>query len=118
MLPCRLMLIALLLSSACTPPECEVDADCDDNDMCTTESCGEGECLRPEIAGDRCQLCRTPVGEGRRVFVCSCGALLHHDDERVAEGERLECATLPRECPKCRAALELKAGFEYVPELH
>jgi hypothetical protein len=52
------------------------------------------------------------------VFVCSCGALLHHDDERVVEGERLECATLPSECPKCRAALELKSGYDHVPELY
>jgi hypothetical protein len=83
---------------------------------------------RPQIGpateqqvGERCHVCRTPIKQGDRVFTCPCGRGVMHYDAPSGHGqdenERLECATLPSECPICRRSISLSEGFDHAPTI-
>ena len=74
---------------------------------------------RPEDrhVGTQCPFCRVVIQADTRVWSCSCGAALHHEDERWPQEQRLECATLASVCPNCQGDIEFGQGLEWEPEL-
>ena len=74
---------------------------------------------RPEERhlGTQCPFCRVAIQADTRVWSCSCGAALHHEDEGWPEEQRLECATLASVCPNCQGDIEFGQGLEWEPEL-
>ena len=67
--------------------------------------------------GKTCPICRVPIAEGVRTYVCpSCEARMHCEDEERAEQDRLECARMTSTCPVCSAAVVFEQGFSYYPE--
>ena len=67
--------------------------------------------------GVQCPLCTLRVEKDTLLFACGCGALLHCEDERWPEAERLECARLAPACPNCQQAIDFQTGIEWEPEL-
>ena len=68
--------------------------------------------------GVKCPLCTVAIVENTLLFGCgACGALLHCEDERWPEQERLECARLASTCPNCHQAIDFTCGMEWEPEL-
>jgi hypothetical protein len=64
-----------------------------------------------------CPFCRLQIAAGTQVFSCSCGTVLHCEDERWPEEARLPCATLSSTCPNCRQAITFAEGLEWEPSL-
>lgn len=66
-----------------------------------------------EQARARCQLCRGPIGAGRRIYACDCGALTHADVRGEAHApeaaELLDCAL--GTCTGCSRELVTEAGY-------
>lgn len=66
-----------------------------------------------EQAGARCQLCRGPLEQGRRIHVCACGALSHADvaggSSSAAQAESLDCAF--GTCTACNRPIASTAGY-------
>lgn len=69
-----------------------------------------------EHLGILCPLCTVPIQEDTLLFACSCGALLHCEDESRPEAQRLECARMLSTCPKCRQPIDFGTGLEWEPE--
>jgi len=68
--------------------------------------------------GAKCPLCTLAITQETLLFACgSCGALLHCEDDRWPEDERLECARLASSCPNCQQAIDFGTGLEWEPEL-
>ncbi len=67
--------------------------------------------------GVQCPLCTLRVEKDTLLFACGCGALLHCEDERWPEAERLECAKLAPACPNCQQAIDFQIGIEWEPAL-
>ena len=65
-----------------------------------------------------CPLCTVAIVENTLVFACgSCSTLLHCEDERWPQEERLECARLASTCPSCHQPIDFRQGLEWEPEL-
>ncbi len=64
-----------------------------------------------ENIGLPCPFCRVPFIGATRVYTCSCGQSLHMEDGTAGD-DRLECATLARECPRCNRPINLSTGTE------
>jgi hypothetical protein len=63
-----------------------------------------------------CPVCRVPLGESTRVYVCpSCRTPMHLEGEEKEESERLECTRLSNECPVCQAPIRMEESYVYVP---
>lgn len=64
-------------------------------------------------AGAHCQLCRGPIGAGRRIYACGCGALTHAEtaaeNGKKDDAELLDCAL--GTCSGCGRALVTEAGY-------
>ncbi len=75
----------------------------------------------PQHTAVPCVICRGPIVEGREIYVCACGALMHRDSpegedgpyrppSEGAMGERTDCASMLSACPVCNRAIERVAG--------
>jgi len=65
--------------------------------------------------GKECPVCRVPFIPGARVYVCTCGAVLHCEDDKGDDG--LQCALMTSGgCMVCKHPLILKAGYANLPE--
>jgi hypothetical protein len=69
--------------------------------------------------GVECPLCRVPIAAGTtNVCECpNCDVVLHFEGLEKVVDERLECARLTAECPRCGHAIRFEAGFAYVPQI-
>jgi hypothetical protein len=68
--------------------------------------------------GAECAVCRTPLLAVQTVYRCTnCSAALHAGHPQRPENDRLECAAVCSDCPRCRARLARKREFAYVPEI-
>jgi hypothetical protein len=68
--------------------------------------------------GTKCPLCTVEIVHNTMLYSCgSCGVLLHCEDERWPDDERLECAKLASTCPTCHQAIDFSEGIEWEPEL-
>ncbi|MBX3271811.1 MAG: hypothetical protein KF729_16205 [Sandaracinaceae bacterium] len=88
------------------PPECRVDADCDDGVACTEERCVRGRCVR-SVRDERCDDGLYCAGEGRCDAALGCVYPGRACDDRVActvdacDEARRACVAEPRRdlCP-------------------
>jgi len=70
-----------------------------------------------EHADKTCAYCRTEFEPGSTVYVCPhCRTALHCQGDEKPEGDRLTCARLVSECPKCHMPVVMKEEYAYVPE--
>jgi hypothetical protein len=69
-----------------------------------------------EHLGIPCPLCTVPIQEDTMLFACSCGTLLHCEDESKPEDQRLECARMLSTCPKCNQPIDFGTGLEWEPQ--
>ncbi len=61
-------------------PECTVDTDCDDSNVCTADTCGtDGKCAHDKLDGDQPGLVNTP-GDCK-VIVCVAGVVTTNNDD-------------------------------------
>jgi hypothetical protein len=80
---------------------------------------------RPHVAaprerdlGTECPFCRVKFVPNTTVYVCPyCDGAVHCEGEERSVDERLECARLTTECPRCMKPVSHKEGYAYVPEL-
>lgn len=68
------------------------------------------------LLGQPCPVCRSPLTRETRVYLCACGAGIHHEDESVPADRRLDCFALARDCPVCARPLDATEGYVHVPE--
>lgn len=71
---------------------------------------------REEHLGIQCPLCTVPIQQDTLLFACSCGTLLHCEDESKPEEQRLECARMLSACPNCHQPIDFSTGLEWEPE--
>ena len=68
----------------------------------------------PDLIGRECPVCLSRLEANQPTFVCGCGTAMHIvEHNRVGE---LDCANAAGECPNCRHKIDLRAGYESLPE--
>jgi DNA-directed RNA polymerase subunit RPC12/RpoP len=69
----------------------------------------------PDLSGQLCPVCRTPLAEDSRVYVCgNCGTGMHFDESDKEDG--LECVLMTPNCPVCSRPVQLQEGYLSEPE--
>ena len=70
-----------------------------------------------EHADKTCPYCRTEFEPGFTVYVCPhCRTALHCQGDEKPADDRLVCARLVSECPKCHMPVVMEEKHAYVPE--